>query len=113
MQSTTRYNAVGKAEKCFGFLKEYLAGYGVRPLRVLGAMAVWLLASTALFSLAVGAADGVILASGALFTFGAKADLLAQLSATYRALYVLTAFVGISFTALFVTVLANVWLREQ
>lgn len=113
MQAVTRYNSASTSEKCFGFIKEYLAGYGVRPLRVLTAMAIALLLSTVLFSAAVGAADGVILAAGALFTFGAKADLLAQFGPVYRTLYVFTAFVGISLTALFVTVLANVWFREH
>lgn len=112
MQAFTRHNVTTRREKWFGFLKEYLAGYGVRPLRVLGVMAGALLATTVLFSAAVGWADGLILGAGALFTFGARADLLTHLGPGYRFIYVLTAFLGISLTALFVTVLANVWFRE-
>lgn len=113
MQATTRHNTATKPERWFGFLKEYVAGYGVRPLRVLGIMLGALLLSTIIFSDAVGAADGFILAAGGLFTFGAKADLLTNIHPVYRAIYVATAFAGISLTALFITVLANVWFREQ
>ena len=112
MQAVTRYNSDTRLARGFGFLKEWLAGYGVRPFRVLGAMFGALLISATAFSIAVGNADGMMLAAGALFTFGAKAHLLDGLGLMYQVLYVLTAFVGISLTAMFITVLANVWFRE-
>ena len=66
-----------------------------------------------MFSAAVGPGDGILLAAGGLFTVGARADLLAQLNPVYRAVYIATAFAGISLTALFITVMANVSFREQ
>lgn len=113
MQAATRYNSESVGERWLGFGKEYLAGYGVRPFRVLTAMAGILLLSSVLFSFAVGAADGILLAAGGLFTFGARAELLTQLNPFYRAVYIATAFAGISLTALFITVMANVSFREQ
>jgi hypothetical protein len=113
MQAVTRHNSATRFEKGLGLIKEYLAGYGVRPLRVLAAMVIAFAGSAALFATAVSPPDSVILASGALFTFGAKADLLTELVVPYRMLYVMTAFVGISLTALFITVLANIWFREH
>jgi hypothetical protein len=113
MQAVTRYNSATRFEMFSGFCKEYLAGYGVRPLRVLAVMVVAFLLSTLVFASAVGLGDGTILSAGALFTFGARADLLTQLGPFYRIVYVLTAFAGISLTALLITVLANVWFRER
>ena len=113
MQAVTRHNATSHRERWLGLAKEYLAGYGVRPLRVLAAMAGALAVSSLVFSAAVGPADGVLLAAGGLLTFGARADLLTNLHPIYRAIYIATAFVGISLTALFITVLANVSFREQ
>ena len=113
MQAVTRHNSDTRLAKFYGFLKEWLAGYGVRPFRVLGAMFGALLISATTFSLALGNPDGMMLAAGALFTFGAKADLLDRLGLMYRVLYVFTAFVGISLTAMFIAVLANVWFREH
>ena len=72
MQAVTRHNSDTWLAKGFGFLKEWLAGYGVRPFRVLGMMFGALLISASAFSLALGNADGIMLAAGALFTFGAK-----------------------------------------
>lgn len=113
MQAVTRHNSSSRREKLFGFVKEYLAGYGVRPWRVLAVMAAVLGMSTVLFSAVLGFTDGSILAAGALFTFGAKADLLDKLGSIHRMFYILTAFVGIALTALFITVLANVWFRDS
>ena len=95
-----------------GLLKEYLAGYGVRPGRVLVTMLGAFVLSSVIFSAAVGPSDGFILAAGALFTFGAKADVLGRLHAFYQIAYIATAFVGISLTALFVAICSNVWFRE-
>jgi hypothetical protein len=113
MQAVTRHNSDTRLARGFGFSKEWLAGYGVRPFRVLAAMLGALLISATAFSIALGNADGLLLAAGALFTFGAKADLLDGLGLMYRVLYVFTAFAGISLTAMFITVLANVWFREH
>ncbi len=113
MQAATRHNATTKMEQCFGLAKEYLAGYGVRPMRPLAAMVCVLVASSLLFSLQVGVTDGVLLAAGGLFTFGAKADLLSTLHPFYRVVYVATAFAGIALTGLFITILASATFREQ
>lgn len=113
MQSVTRYNSSGVLDKLSGYFLEYIAGYGVKPFRVLSTMLGIFLFSLYLFSQKIGLSDGLILTSGALFTFGANADLLKALDVFYKVLYVATSFFGISLTALFITVLANVWLREK
>ena len=113
MQSVTRYNTGSLQGRLSGYVKEYVAGYGVRPTRVLMAMIGTLLASTLMFSGRFNFSDALVLAAGALFTFGAKSDSLAILGPGYQILYIATAFLGVSLTALFVTVLANVWFREQ
>jgi hypothetical protein len=66
-----------------------------------------------LFASQVGPQDALILTSGALFTFGAKANLLDNLSWFFQFIYVTTSFVGISLTALFVTVLVNVFVTNN
>ena len=50
---------------------------------------------------------------GALLTFGAKASLLDQLGWFARICYVINAFFGIALLALFITVIANVYMRDR
>jgi hypothetical protein len=111
-QCITRFNTSSRRAKSARYALEYLTGYGVKPVRVLLAMAVWFLITFLLFSVKVGVPDALMLTSGALFTFGAKAQLLDTVGITFRLLYVLTSFVGIALTALFITSWAGKWLRE-
>ena len=50
---------------------------------------------------------------GALFTFGAKADMLNTMGTFFHVVYIVSSFVGISLTALFVTMLVNVFVRYK
>jgi hypothetical protein len=113
MRSTTRYNTVGVGKKALRYLLEYITGYGLKPQRVVGGMLVTLLASCVYFSLQVGVSDGLVMATGAFFTFGAKADLLDKLPLISRIVYIATSFLGVALVASLITVLANVWFRER
>lgn len=112
-QAATRYNNESCGQKLQGLMVEYLMGYGLKPVRVLSWMFLLYLASLGAFCTTLGFRDALLLSCGALFTFGAKADLLNALSFGYQLLYILTSFVGVVFVALFVTVLANVLLRDK
>jgi hypothetical protein len=112
-QAVTRNNVAGRWNRLAGYVMEWVAGYGVRPWRVLSSLAGVFTASFLFFLSKLEAVDAFILASGALFTFGANVDLLKAHGFMFKAAYVITSFSGISLTALLVTVWANVWLREQ
>ena len=113
MQATTRFNSDKPGQWLAGLALEHLAGYGVRPLRVLRAMVLFLGASSLALATRWGLEDGFVLGAGGFFTFGASTDLLDGAGFGWWLLYIGTAFAGVSLTALFVTVLANVWLRER
>jgi len=113
MQAATRYNSEGFLQKLWSYVIEYAAGYGVKPFRVLATMGVTFLLSLAMFSQKLSLPDALMLTAGAFFTFGAYSDLLRVLPLTLKFWYVVTSFAGISLTALFITVLANMWLRER
>jgi hypothetical protein len=66
-----------------------------------------------LFLTKVDFPDALLLTCGGLFTFGAKADLLDSMNIFYHLVYISSSFVGISLTALFITVIANVLMRER
>jgi len=112
-ESMTRHNVKGWKEKSWNYFLEYLTGYGILPLRVFRAMLAVLLAFTLLFGFRVAWPDALLLSSGAFFTFGAKAGLLDNLPDSYRAAYVLEAFLGVSLIALFISAWANRWFRER
>jgi hypothetical protein len=112
-QAATRYNSQSSREKYARLLSEYLMGHGLRPLRVVSCLAGYFLLAWGLFSAVLGSRDALILTCGALFTFGAKAHLLDSLAFGYQLIYILSSFVGICFSALFVTVLANVLIRDK
>lgn len=113
MQAITRYNAAGLRDSLSGYLFEYVAGYGVRPLRVLITLFVLLVLGVAIFSPQVGFHNALILTAGGFFTFGGYIDLLRSLCIWYQLWYIFTAFLGMILTGLYVTVWANVWLRER
>ncbi len=113
MKAVTRYNTQGWSRKIWGFFFEYVAGYGVKPHRVLLAMCIVYLLSLALFLQKFTLSDALLLTAGAFFTFGASSDLIQVAPTFWQVAYVATSFLGVSLSALFVTVLANVWLRER
>lgn len=68
----------------------------------LAMLAIFAIAA-AVFGYAIDFGAGAMLAAGALLTFGAGTDALALLPWPYRALYIATAFLGVSLLALFIT----------
>lgn len=112
-QAITRYNSDNSWDRLRGYFLEFLTGYGVRPLRVLRALLIMVVTGIAIFSTQVGFENALILATGGFFTFGGYVELLKGLSMGYRLLYILTSFLGIFLTGLYVTVQANVWFRER
>ncbi len=111
--AATRHNSQTRGQAIRGHIEELIAGYGVRPLRPLIAMALGLAVSIGVFLTAVPFTDAFLLSAGALFTFGANTEALKALGFGYKAIYVLTAFFGLSFTTLFITLLAHVSFRER
>jgi len=109
--SATRHNIHSRREKASELFWELLAGYGVRPIRVFRAMLIVFLGSGLLYAWTLGLGHGMRLAAGSYFTFGAGADILPSLPIFLQILYVVTAFLGVSLTALLVTVLANMYMR--
>ncbi len=93
------------------FAFEVVAGYGVRPLRILFALLLVLSVSIAYFSISYGSA-GVLLATGAFFTFGAESHILANAPVRDVVIYVLTAAIGTAGIATFITLLATTVLRR-
>lgn len=110
---STRYNSESFPERVSGLLFEYLTGHGLRPFRVTIAILAYFVIALCLFLTQVSFRDALLLTCGGLFTFGAKTDLLNTMGLFYLFLYIFSAFVGISLTALFITVLANVLIRER
>lgn len=113
MQALTRFNAKSISAKSSGYILEFLTGYGVKPIRVFLAMMFVFAVALIVFSLKIAFGDALLLVSGALFTFGANADLLKNLGIGYKITYIVTAFCGMALLALFITVLATKWLRER
>jgi Pentapeptide repeats (9 copies) len=110
-QAYTRFNSTRKTGR---YLWEGIAGYGLRPLRVLGV--IWLLLGLVFMWFhwrLENAKDALVLSAGAIFTFGAKAELLGTLPLFDQVIYIVSAFLGVSLVALFVTVLANVLLKDN
>jgi hypothetical protein len=112
-QASTRYNSVGMSQKALGFFLEYVCGYGLRPSRVILSTLVYFFLTFLLFGSQVGFGESLIFSAGAIFTFGAKAGLIDQLNWFSQVWYVLSSFVGISLSALFVTVMFNVFIARK
>lgn len=106
-KSITRNNTECLARKARGYFVELLAGYGVRPARVLVSMLVVLSVFSTAFALKFGRNDGLMLSSGAFLTFGAKTDLLNSASLPWKIAYIAESFLGVSLMATFITVLAR------
>ena len=112
-RSLTKYNSTGRVDKLFGKLLEITAGYGIGPVRVLLTMMTAFLMVSLPFVALFGLSDGLLLSAGAFFTFGANTDKLQTLGLFLRTWYIFGSFLGVSLTALFVTVLANLWFSEK
>jgi hypothetical protein len=113
MEAARLHQTPGKWDRTLAFAFKWIAGYGVRPLRVLATIAALYVLAAAIFKTAFDLPTSLLLAAGALFTFGARAEQLASVPWPYSVVYGLTSFGGIALTALFVTVLAAVFLRER
>lgn len=109
----TRYSHSSLMNLIAGYTSELLAGYYLRPLRPLIALCIWFTVVFVLFCTQIDINKAFILSSGALLTFGAEANLLDSMSLFFKILYVMTSFIGISFTALFITVLANISIKSK
>jgi len=109
LKCLTRYNTNTFKDKIAGYAFELISGYGIRPSRVLMSMIIYFIITLCVFSVKIGLSDAMLLTSGALFTFGAKAELLNSMGIFYHALYIMSSFVGISLTAVFITSLMNVF----
>ena len=111
-QSLRKYNSSSVINRLFRALNELLTGYGVKPQRVL----MWMVGTFSLYSfifaLHYDLRQGVLLSGGAFFTFGANTSMLATTHVMYLALYITEAFLGISLTALLITMLASYWLKD-
>jgi uncharacterized protein YjbI with pentapeptide repeats len=112
-KAITRYNTKGLREKIWGYFLELIAGYGIKPVRVLLTMLTVFLISSIVFSAEIEFSEGILLSAGAFFTFGANTQYLQTLSLFLRIIYIAEAFFGVSLMALFITVLANLWFREK
>jgi hypothetical protein len=113
LHAATRYNSENWKEKTVGILSEYVTGHGLRPVRVLLTIAIVFTVVLSLFCYEVPWHDALLLTCGAMFTFGAKADLLDGMGVFYPFLYVLSSFAGITLTALFIAVVFNRLVREK
>jgi len=112
-QSITRYNANSWRDKIGGYFLELIAGYGIKPFRVLLNMLTIFFIFSIVFIAKVGASKGLLLSAGAFFTFGANTNYLQTLGSFFKIIYIAESFFGISLMALFITVLANYWFREK
>ncbi len=113
LRYSTRYNSQNKKEKISGIIFEYIAGYGLRPIRVLTTMILFFFFVLIVFMFQIEFRDALLLTCGALFTFGANSEILKEMNLFYQIIYIVSAFVGISLTTLFITVLVNVFINKK
>jgi hypothetical protein len=112
-QAVNRYLVTNKFEKFVNYFIEIVAGYGIRPLRVFICMMVLFAIFSLIFLARLGYPEGLLLSTGAYFTNGVSSQSLASAGLLYQSLFILESFLGIVFTTLFVTVMANLWLSEK
>jgi hypothetical protein len=113
-QAYTRFNLPKGIAKTQAYAWELLAGYGFRPSRVLITLFVMFTLASSWFAYRLESVqDSLIISAGAFLTFGAKAELLSQLSLIDHIFYITSAFAGVSLVALFITVMANVLLKDR
>lgn len=94
-------------------LLDLLTNYGTNPLRTLMIMLFVFASISFIFTIKMGLYNGILMAAGAFFTFGANVQLLDKMNVFYMVVYVMSAFLGISLMALFITVLVNFWFGEK
>lgn len=102
-RARTRHNTSGWRWLLRLVIGDLLLGYGLRPLRPLFAMCAVFGVAAVLFANAIGLGPGTMLAAGALLTFGAGTNALDALPWPYRVVYIVTAFLGVSLLALFIS----------
>lgn len=113
-QAYTRFNRKGTLERMRAYSWELIGGYGLKPIRVLTCLIGLFVVATIWFSCRLGSfQDGLLLSAGAILTFGAKSELLSKLSSIDQGIYILSAFIGVALTALYITVIANVLLKDS
>jgi hypothetical protein len=113
-QAYTRFNRTASLEKMKAYCWEVIAGYGLRPIRVLASLFGLFAIVSVWFAYRLGSIqDGLIFSAGAFLTFGGRAELLQKLSWIDHLIYIASAFTGVALTALFVTVMANVLLKDN
>jgi hypothetical protein len=114
LKAYTRFNHSNITRKLRAYAWEGVAGYGLRPLRVLGILVILFGLVFFWFLMRIGnVSDSLLLSAGAFLTFGAKAELLQNLSLLDQAVYIGSAFFGVSLVALFITVLSNILLKDN
>lgn len=111
----TRHNITDRLEKFVQYTIEVVAGYGVKPQRPIIIMLLLYVVATLGFSFLgeLSFKDSIIFTAGAIFTFGASADLLKDFGVFARLIYVSLSFSGISLIAIFITSMANLWFRSK
>jgi hypothetical protein len=112
-QAVTRHNTKRWNDRLWAYLFEITTGYGLAPPRVALSMVLVFLLFSIIPFVKLGYWNGVLLSAGAFFTFGANADKAGLLGGLGKLLYVIEPFVGVSFVALFVTILARYWFSES
>lgn len=113
MHVATRLGGRCRREFWLGLMAEYVAGYGVRPGRTMLTMLGVLLLAWVVFGIRTDSSTGLMIAAGALFTFGAFANDVLAFGLPYAAFYVAVSFAGVALAGTLVTVWANRWLRER
>lgn len=106
LKATRRFNSARRTKPLL-FLKEATTGYGLRPARVVATMAAVLAGGTLWFAQHLPWRESLLLASGAMLTFGASTDRLQTLPLRDVAAYLALAFAGVTLTALFVIAAAR------
>jgi len=113
-QEYTRYNRPTFVDRASAYFWEFIAGYGLRPVRVLLCLVVLFRVVFLWFAFRLHSAiDSLLLSAGAFLTFGAKTDLLERLPLFDHTVYITSAFIGVALVALFVTVMANVQMKDN
>jgi len=111
-QALTKHNTESRVEKFWNYVLELMTGYGVRPFRTFCSLVFVYLAYSLVYLIRFCAPKAFFISAGAFFTFGGDADSIKDLSGLWKMMYISESFFGISLIALFITVLANVQLKD-
>jgi len=110
----TRYNRTRPFDKAAAYMWEIITGYGLRPIRVLVCLIVLFIVVCSWFAYRLASiSESLIFSAGAFLTFGARSELLQGLTLLDHIIYIAAAFAGIALIALFITVMANVHLKNN